>query len=241
MPSQSANGNKKVFVSIAGNIGSGKSSLTKLLSNHFGWIPFYESVDNNPYLSDFYGDMKRWSFHLQVYFLSNRFKNHKQIVEMPEPVIQDRSIYEDVEIFARNLHEMGNMDARDYENYRELFGIMIDYLKPPDLLIYLRANVDTLVRQIKLRGRSYEQSISREYLERLNASYEDWIKRYAVESERSDPGRGKLLIIESDEIDFVKNGRHLDDIITNVEMALYPSSETQQNRSESLKASRLSK
>ena len=208
---ESKNRNNKVFISIAGNIGSGKSSLTKLLSKHFGWIPFYESVDNNPYLSDFYADMKRWSFHLQVYFLSNRFRNHKQIIEMPESVVQDRSIYEDVEIFARNLHEMGNMDKRDYENYRDLFSIMVDYLKPPDLLIYLRANVNTLVRQIKLRGRSFEQSISKDYLERLNASYEDWIKRYDI---------GKLLVIESDEIDFVNNGEHLNDIIRKVEEAL---------------------
>ncbi|MCL4538075.1 MAG: deoxynucleoside kinase, partial [Bacteroidetes bacterium] len=147
-----------MFISIAGNIGSGKSSLTKLLSRHFGWVPFYESVDDNPYLSDFYADMKRWSFHLQVYFLSNRFMNHKKIIEMPESVVQDRSIYEDVEIFARNLHEMGNMDKRDYENYRELFSIMVEYLRPPDLLIYLRANIETLLRQIRLRGRSYEQS-----------------------------------------------------------------------------------
>ncbi len=239
MTSHIENRNKKVFVSIAGNIGSGKSSLTKLLSDHFGWIPFYESVDNNPYLSDFYGDMKRWSFHLQVYFLSNRFKNHKKIVEMPEPVVQDRSIYEDVEIFARNLHEMGNMDARDYENYRELFGIMIDYLKTPDLLIYLRAGVDTLLRQIKLRGRSYEQSISREYLERLNISYEDWIRRYSNGLQNSGPAAGRLLVIESDEIDFVKNGDHLNDIIQKVEKALYTSPQRSSDTSKTLRASRL--
>ena len=210
----------KVFVSIAGNIGSGKSSLTRLLSDHFGWVPFYESVDDNPYLSDFYSDMKRWSFHLQVYFLSNRFINHKKILEMGEPVIQDRSIYEDVEIFARNLYEMGNMDKRDYENYRELFGIMVDYLKPPDLLIYLRANVDTLLRQIKLRGRSFEQEIGRDYLELLNASYENWIESYGNDLKRSGAGAGKLLVIESDELDFVKNSNHLDDIIKRVDEAL---------------------
>jgi hypothetical protein len=201
----------KVFISIAGNIGSGKSSLTKLLSEHFGWTPFYESVDDNPYLSDFYGDMKRWSFHLQVYFLSNRFKNHKKIVDMSGSVVQDRSIYEDVEIFARNLHEMGDMDKRDYENYRELFSIMVDYLKPPDLLIYLRANVETLIKQIKLRGREYEQSIKKDYLERLSTSYEDWIKRYNI---------GNLLVIESDEIDFVNNSTHLNDIIRRVGEAI---------------------
>lgn len=212
---------EKVFISIAGNIGSGKSSLTKLLSKHFGWVPFFESVDDNPYLSDFYGDMKRWSFHLQVYFLSNRFKNHKKIIEMPESVVQDRSIYEDVEIFARNLHEMGNMDKRDYENYRELFNIMVDYLKPPDLLIYLRANIDTLMKQIKLRGREYEQSISKDYLERLNASYEDWIKRYGTRLEHSSAGIGNLLVIESDGIDFVGNSTHLNDIIKKVELGLH--------------------
>jgi len=201
----------KTFVSIAGNIGSGKSSLTRLLCDRFGWIPFFESVDDNPYLRDFYADMKRWSFHLQVYFLSNRFMNHKKIVEMSESVVQDRSIYEDVEIFARNLHDMGNMDDRDYRNYRDLFGIMVAYLKPPDLLIYLHANIDTLVKQIKLRGRSYEQSISREYLERLNGSYEDWIARYDI---------GKLLVIESDEIDFVNNGEHLSGVIEKIHRAL---------------------
>ncbi len=211
---------KKVFISIAGNIGSGKSSLTKLLSKHFGWVPFFESVDDNPYLSDFYGDMKRWSFHLQVYFLSNRFKNHKKIIEMPESVVQDRSIYEDVEIFARNLHEMGSMDKRDYENYRELFNIMVDYLKPPDLLIYLRANIDTLMKQIKLRGREYEQSISKDYLERLNASYEDWIKRYDTRLKHSGAGIGNLLVIESDGIDFVNNHKHLNDIIAKIERGL---------------------
>lgn len=209
----------KVFVSIAGNIGSGKSSLTKLLSEHFGWIPFYESVDDNPYLNDFYGDMKRWSFHLQVYFLSNRFRNHKKILEMNESVVQDRSIYEDVEIFARNLHEMGNMDKRDYENYRELFKIMVDYLEPPDLLVYLRANTDTLIKQIRIRGREYEQSIKEDYLERLNESYEEWIERYDTQLRHSNAGR-KLLVIESDGIDFVNNHGHLGDVIKEIEKVI---------------------
>jgi deoxyadenosine/deoxycytidine kinase len=204
-------GNRKIFISIAGNIGSGKSSLTELLSKHFGWVPFFESVDDNPYLSDFYMDMKRWSFHLQIYFLSNRFRNHKRILGMERSVVQDRSIYEDVEIFARNLYEMGNMDRRDYENYRDLFNIMTDYLVPPDLLIYLRANVDTLLKQIRIRGRSYEQSIKRDYLERLNASYEEWIMRYKI---------GKLLIIECDGIDFVNNSVHLEGVIEKVKRAL---------------------
>ena len=145
---------KKTFVAVAGNIGSGKSSLTTMLGNHFSWRPYLESVEDNPYLADFYGDMKRWSFHLQIYFLSHRFTNHKQIVELPESVIQDRSIYEDAEIFARNLHEIGNMDNRDYDNYVALYHVMTEYLRPPDLMIYLRASVDTLKKQILKRGRS---------------------------------------------------------------------------------------
>jgi deoxyadenosine/deoxycytidine kinase len=186
----------KKFIAIAGNIGSGKSSLTTMLAERFGWKPYFESVEDNPYLADFYGDMKRWSFHLQIYFLSHRFTSHKQIVESPESVIQDRSIYEDAEIFARNLSEIGNMDARDYKNYVALYHVMMEYLKAPDLMIYLRANVDTLKDQISRRGRSYEQSISREYLEQLNHHYESWISTYTL---------GPLLIIESDGIDFVHN------------------------------------
>ncbi len=187
---------KKTFVAVAGNIGSGKSSLTTMLGKHFSWKPYFESVEDNPYLTDFYGDMKRWSFHLQIYFLSHRFTNHKQIVESPESVIQDRSIYEDAEIFARNLHEIGNMDKRDYENYVALYHVMTEYLRPPDLMIYLRASVDTLKKQILKRGRSYEQSIKREYLEQLNGHYESWISGYKL---------GQLLVVESDSLDFVHN------------------------------------
>jgi deoxyadenosine/deoxycytidine kinase len=186
----------KIFVAVAGNIGSGKSSLTTMLGNRFGWKPYFESVEDNPYLADFYGDMKRWSFHLQIYFLSHRFTNHKQIVESPEPVIQDRSIYEDAEIFARNLHDIGNMDDRDYTNYTALYHVMMEYLRAPDLMIYLRASVDTLKKQISKRGRSYEQSIEREYLEQLNRHYESWIENYKL---------GPLLVIESDGLDFVHN------------------------------------
>jgi len=187
---------RNVFLAVAGNIGSGKSSLTRLLSSRFGWTPYYESVEDNPYLNDFYGDMKRWSFNLQVYFLSNRFRSHKTITEGNHSVVLDRVIYEDAEIFARNLYEIGNMDRRDYENYVALYSVMTEYLHPPDLLIYLRANVDTLLKQISMRGRDFEQSISREYLEQLNGHYERWIQSYS---------KGKLLIVESDEMDFVNN------------------------------------
>lgn len=184
----------KIFVAVAGNIGSGKSSLTQMLSKHYGWKAFYESVDDNPYLADFYRDMSRWSFNLQVYFLSKRFNDHKKIVEGNESVIQDRSIYEDAEIFAKNLNQIGKMDDRDYKNYVELYKVMMQYLQPPDLLIYLDATIDTLLNQIAKRGREYEQSIPRSYLEQLDAHYKDWINRYNL---------GPLLIIPSDEVDFV--------------------------------------
>jgi hypothetical protein len=202
---------RKVFLAVAGNIGAGKSSLTRLLSERTGWKAFFESVEDNPYLGDFYADMKRWSFNLQVYFLSNRFRSHKAIAEGPDSVILDRVIYEDAEIFARNLHEIGRMDDRDYENYVALYGVMTEFLRPPDLLIYLRANIDTLMKQIALRGREFEQSISREYLEQLNGHYEAWISRYR---------RGKLLIIESDGIDFVNRKEDLDAVIRQIHRKL---------------------
>ena len=198
---------RPLFVAVAGNIGAGKSSLARLLGERFQWKPYFESVDDNPYLSDFYGDMSRWSFHLQIYFLANRFKCHKEIVESSESVIQDRSIYEDAEIFARNLYDIGKMTERDYTNYVSLFQVMMEYLKPPDLMIYLRANVDTLVKQISKRGRDFEQGIQRSYLETLNTLYEDWIARYKL---------GPLLIIESDNLDFVRNKKDLDYILTSV-------------------------
>jgi deoxyadenosine/deoxycytidine kinase len=184
----------KIFVAVAGNIGSGKSSLTRLLSSHYGWKSYFESVEDNPYLADFYGDMNRWSFNLQVYFLSKRFNDHKRIVDGRESVIQDRSIYEDAEIFAKNLHVIGKMDSRDYTNYVELYKVMMQYLQPPDLLIYLDARIDTLVKQIAKRGRDYERSIPQSYLEQLSAHYRDWITHYTL---------GPLLIIPSDEVDFV--------------------------------------
>lgn len=202
--------NKK-YVAVAGNIGAGKSSLTHLLGKNFGWKTFYESVDDNPYLSDFYEDMRRWSFNLQVYFLSSRFSHQKKMMDSEESLIQDRTIYEDVEIFAKNLHQMNLMSDRDFKNYSALFHEMVQYLKPPDLLIYLRAEVPTLVRQIQQRGRDYENTIRIEYLERLNELYEDWIDRYEEEK----------LIIDTDNLDFVNNQEDLGKIIELVEQRLY--------------------
>jgi deoxyadenosine/deoxycytidine kinase len=202
---------KHQYIAIAGNIGAGKSSLTGLLAQHFGWQAFYESVDNNPYLADFYEDMLRWSFNLQIYFLSSRFRHQKDMLKKETSLIQDRTIYEDVEIFAKNLHQMSLMSDRDFNNYEALFHEMSYYLRPPDLLIYLRAQVPTLVRQIQQRGREYENSIRIDYLERLNNLYEDWIGRYPHEK----------LIIDTDDLDFVNDKEDLGSIIGLVEQRLY--------------------
>ena len=202
----------KKYVAIAGNIGAGKSSLTRVLSDYFKWEAFYERVDDNPYLSDFYEDMRRWSFNLQVFFLSSRFAHQQKIEDIPHSIVQDRSIYEDAEIFARNLHEMGLMDGRDFENYQELFALMTSYLRPPDLLIYLRASVPTLVRQIQARGRDFESTIRIDYLERLNAHYEDWIDRYDL---------GPKMIVETDALDFVNETNDRFEILSRVEGRLY--------------------
>ena len=184
-----------MHIAIAGNIGSGKTTLTRLLSKHFGWKPHFEEVDNNPYLESFYEDMKRWSFNLQIYFLNSRFRQVMEIRKSGENIIQDRTIYEDAYIFAANLYDMGLMETRDYENYQALFELMSSFLQAPDLLIYLRASVPTLVRQIQKRNRDYEQSIRLDYLKALNKRYENWISSY---------NKGKLLIIESDDIDLEK-------------------------------------
>ena len=202
---------KNQYIAVAGNIGAGKSSLTGLLAQHFNWKPFYESVDDNPYLADFYEDMLRWSFNLQIYFLSSRFRHQKDMLGQQVSLIQDRTIYEDVEIFAKNLHQMSLMSDRDFGNYESLFNEMSYYLRPPDLLIYLRAQVPTLVRQIQQRGRDYENSIRIDYLERLNILYEDWIDRYPHEK----------LIIDTDDIDFVNDKEDLGRIIELVEQRLY--------------------
>jgi deoxyadenosine/deoxycytidine kinase len=202
---------KTTYIAIAGNIGAGKSSLTGLLARHFKWEAYYESVDNNPYLSDFYEDMRRWSFNLQIYFLSSRFQKHKAMLKKNKSLVQDRTIYEDAEIFARNLNGMGLMSERDYKNYQALFKEMIEYLQPPDLLIYLRAQVPTLVRQIQNRGRQYENTIRIDYLERLNQLYEDWIERYPHEK----------LIIDTDDIDYVNNQEDLGKVIDLVDQRLF--------------------
>lgn len=200
------------YVAIAGNIGAGKSSLTRLLSEYFGWEPFYEQVDDNPYLSDFYDDMRRWSFNLQVFFLSSRFNHQRSIEERDISVVQDRSIYEDAEIFARNLFEMGLMTQRDFENYTNLFGIMTSYLQPPDLLVYLRASVPTLVRHIQARGRTFETTIRIEYLEQLNKRYEDWIARYDL---------GPKMIVDVDELDFVHDDEDRASLIRRIDSRLF--------------------
>lgn len=199
------------YIALAGNIGAGKSSLTGLLSKHFGWEAYYESVDDNPYLPDFYEDMRRWSFNLQIYFLSSRFRSMKRMLGVERNFIQDRTIYEDVEIFAKNLYEMGLMSERDFANYQSLFTEMSDYLRPPDLLIYLRADVPTLVKQIQQRGRAYENTIRIDYLESLNTLYESWIDRYPHEK----------LIIETDNLDFVNNKEHLGQVISLIEQRLF--------------------
>ncbi len=163
------------YIGIAGNIGVGKTTFTDIVAQKMGWKPFYESVADNPYLSDFYGDMHRWSFNLQIYFLHHRFRNQREIAAENNGVIQDRTIYEDVEIFAYNLYEMGNMDQRDWDNYRNLFAVMTSYLRKPDLIIYLKASTDTLLSRIENRDRDYEKTIDPEYLHRLNVSYDRWI------------------------------------------------------------------
>ncbi len=201
-----------MHIAIAGNIGSGKTTLAGLLSKHYGWEPHYEDVDDNPYLNDFYDDMQRWSFNLQIFFLNSRFSQIIEIKNMDKTVIQDRTIYEDAYIFAPNLHSMGLMSTRDFENYFSLFNLMSSLIEPPDLLLYLRASVPTLVNQIQKRGREYENSIRIDYLKRLNERYEAWIESYKL---------GKLLIIEADAYDFPDNTDHLRQIIDKIDAELH--------------------
>ena len=193
-----------MHIAIAGNIGAGKTTLTNLLAKHFKWEPQFEEVITNPYLDDFYTQMERWSFNLQIYFLNTRFRQILSIRERGKSVIQDRTIYEDAFIFAPNLHEMGLMTGRDFENYQSLFELMESLVAPPDLMIYLRSSIPNLVKQIHKRGRSYENGISIDYLNRLNEKYEDWVKGY---------DKGKLIIIDVDNLDFVDNPEDLGSIV----------------------------
>jgi deoxyadenosine/deoxycytidine kinase len=184
---------QKCFVAIAGNIGVGKSTLTYILAEMLGWKPFYEAVDENPYLADFYADMRRWSFHSQVFFLSRRLQHHRQLVDHPGSVVQDRSVYEDAEIFARNLYDRGQMSPRDYGAYHDLYEGIRAFLPPPDLLVYLKGSVETLLTRIRLRGRDFERDISPDYLDRLNILYDQWIERWD-----SCP----VLVVPADDMDF---------------------------------------
>lgn len=197
-----------MHIAIAGNIGAGKTTLTDLLAKHYGWEAHYEDVVDNPYLDDFYHQMDRWSFNLQVYFLNSRFRQVLQIRQSGKTIIQDRTIYEDAHIFAPNLHAMGLMSNRDFKNYATLFDLMQDLVAAPDLLIYLRSTVPNLVGQIHKRGREYENSISIEYLSGLNDRYENWIKSY---------DKGKLLVIDVDELDFVDKPEDLGSIIYKID------------------------
>ena len=197
-----------MHIAIAGNIGSGKTTFTGLLAKHYSWEAQYESVDYNPYLNDFYEDMQRWSFNLQVYFLNNRFKQLLDIRAAGHPVVQDRTIYEDAYIFAPNLHHMGLMSTRDFDNYRQLFELMTSLITPPDMLIYLRASVPTLVRQIQKRGREYERNIRLDYLQHLNERYEAWIAGYTEHN---------LMIVDVDKLDFIDNPQDLAHIIDRID------------------------
>lgn len=201
-----------MHVAIAGNIGAGKTTLTKLLAKHYNWEAQYEDVLENPYLEDFYNKMERWSFNLQIYFLNSRFRQTLQIRESGKKIIQDRTIYEDAHIFAPNLHAMGLMTNRDFENYSSLFDLMESVVQGPDLLIYLRSSIPNLVSQIHKRGREYENSISIDYLSRLNERYEAWVHNY---------NKGNLLIVDVDNINFVDNPEDLGDIINRIDAEIH--------------------
>ena len=200
-----------MHIAIAGNIGSGKTTLTKMLAAHYGWTPKYESVDFNPYLADFYEDMARWSFNLQIYFLNKRFKDVVEIAKGDAVIVQDRTIYEDARIFAPNLHDMGLMSSRDFENYSDLFDLMMSLVGTPDLLIYLKSSVPVLISKIQKRGRDYEKSIRIDYLTGLNDKYEDWIKDY----------KGNLLVIDADNIDFASRPEDFDKVTDMIDAQLY--------------------
>ncbi len=201
----------KKFIAIAGNVGVGKSTLTEKLAAHFGWTPFYEAVDDNPYLADFYRDMKTWSFHSQIFFLSRRLRHHKDLMRHPNHVVQDRTVYEDAEIFATNLYRQGNMHERDYRSYRELYEVMVELLPPPSLMVYLKAGVPTLLRRIAKRGREFEQDIDPQYLERLNGLYNGWIDGFTL---------CPVLTINADRLNFVQSADDFADIAAQISARL---------------------
>ena len=201
-----------MHIAVAGNIGAGKTTLTELLAKNYKWVPHFEDVDRNPYLNDFYNDMQRWSFNLQIYFLNSRFKQIVDIRKSGQTTIQDRTIYEDAEIFAPNLHSMGLMSTRDFKNYKSLFDLMSSLIQPPDLLIYLKASVPTLVNQIQKRGREFENSIRLDYLKQLNERYEKWAGGYNL---------GKLLVINVDSLDFASNPEDLSSVIDKINAQIH--------------------
>lgn len=201
----------KKFVAVAGNIGVGKSTLVSLLCARLGWQPFYEPVAENPYLADFYQDMRAWAFHSQIFFLTHRLRAHRQLLDHPTSAVQDRSVYEDAEVFAHNLFRQGLIDERDYSSYCELYRVLIEFLPPPDLVVYLRASVPTLMERIRRRGRDYERTITPEYLEQLNTLYEDWITHFSL---------CPVLAVPADDLDYVSNHYHMDLIVRKVQEKL---------------------
>ena len=200
-----------MHIAIAGNIGSGKTTLTRMLAKRYGWTPRYEPVDNNPYLEDFYKDMNRWSFNLQIYFLNKRFKEVGEISQSKDTIIQDRTIFEDARIFAPNLHDQGYMSDRDFQNYSDLFDLMMSLVKWPQLMIYIRSSIPTLVKHIEKRGRDYEKSIRLDYLAGLQQRYEDWISKY----------KGEVLVIDGDKIHFEENPEDFRKITDMIDSSLY--------------------
>src|SRR4030067_2553532 len=201
----------KRFVAVAGNIGVGKSTLVALLSERLQWEPFFEPVGENPYLADFYKDMRQWAFHSQVFFLTRRLRSHRQLLDHPTSAIQDRSVYEDAEVFAPNLYRQGLIDERDFQAYRELYQVLVEFLPPPDLMIYLRASVPTLLKRVHSRGRDYEKLISEGYLEQLNQLYEEWVGRFAL---------CPILTVPADNLNYVSNLKHLDLITMKIQEKL---------------------
>lgn len=200
-----------MHIAIAGNIGSGKTTLTKMLSKRYGWRPHFEPVDNNPYLEDYYADMDRWAFNLQIYFLNKRFRDVVEISKSSETIIQDRTIFEDARIFAPNLHDMGLMSDRDFNNYTDLFDLMMSLVKLPDLMIYIRSSIPNIVEQIEKRGRDYEKSIRIDYLQGLNNRYEEWIAGY----------EGRLMIVDGDKLKFESNPKDFQLVTDTIDAELY--------------------